>query len=412
MKKQFDRFILTGLVVQSTGGSIYSGEEKLPGDVTRPVLVKVLPALSKGNPSGEKRFIDEVRVLAALAGQPHVVTFYGMGITDNVPWIATEHAQANLTSQLGATPADPPSVVRMIEQVAQGLGALHAMQPPMLHNRLHPGSILVCAGNYYKVTDFGLASPWGAEPTLSLETIRYAAPELLNKEFGPVGPAADLYALGHIAYEMALGSKLHRQQFPAVWADAAKPADASPARWQAWHHSMPTVVPPAQEVVRGFPPSLGELIARLTAKPLASRYTSVSDLLSDLRSASLSGAPTTAPQATPQVTTPPPPPPRGFARSAPTSSSAGSLMPGPAISGFRPRQENPETAPPASPAPTGYTPPSGERFYIRLRDRTTGPFDLTVLQRMARQGQLSRLHQLSTDQQSWKPAASVEGLFG
>ena len=411
MKKQFDRFVLTSLVVQSTGGSVYAGDEKLPGDVTRPVLIKVLPALSKGNPAGEKRFIDEIRVLAALAGQPHVVTFYGMGIADNVPWIATEHAPATLTSMLAVAPTEARAVARMIEHVALGLSALHAMQPPMLHNRLHPGSILVCAGNHYKVTDFGLASPSGAEPTLSLETIRYAAPELLNKEFGRVGPAADLYALGHIAYEMALGSKLHRQQFPAVWADATKAADASPARWQAWHHSMPTVIPPAHDVVRGFPPSLGEVIARLTAKPLASRYASADELLADLRSAIQPGVVSTAtPEPVPQVPTGgPPPPPRSFVRSAPAAPAASFPPPAPAVSGFAPRQTGAQAAPPA---PAGYAPPAGEKFYIRLRDRTTGPFDLTVLQRMARQGQLSRLHQLSSDQQSWKPAASVEGLFG
>jgi len=409
MKKQFDRFVLTSLVAQSTGGSVYEGVEKLPGDMTRPVLVKVLPALSKGSPAAEKRFIEEIRVLAALAGQPHVVTFYGMGITDNVPWIATEHAAATSASILGATPAEPRAVARMIEHVAHGLSALHALQPPLLHNRLHPGSILVCAGNYFKVTDFGLASPFGAEPTLGLETIRYAAPELLNKEFGRVGPAADLYALGHIAYEVALGSKLHKQQFPAIWADATKPSDASPARWQAWHHSMPTVVPPAHEVVRGFPSSLGEVIARLTAKPLASRYASADELLADLRSANPPGVPTAAtPEVAPQLAGPPPPS-RSFVRSTAPSSGASHPPANPGISGFASRQPAAEAALPAS---AGYAPPAGERFYVRLRDRTTGPFDLTVLQRMARQGQLSRLHQLSIDQQSWKPAASIEGLFG
>ena len=37
---------------------------------------------------------------------------------------------------------------------------------------------------------------------------------------------------------------------------------------------------------------------------------------------------------------------------------------------------------------------------------------MTVLQQLARQGQISRLHQVSTDQQTWKPAASIDGLFG
>ena len=106
----------------------------------------------------------------------------------------------------------PREVGRVVEHVCHGLAALHGLQPPVLHNRLHPGNILACPANHYKVTEFGLAAPATAEPTLAMDSVRYASPELLNKEFGRVGPAADLYALGHVAYEMALGGKLHRQQ--------------------------------------------------------------------------------------------------------------------------------------------------------------------------------------------------------
>jgi len=41
---------------------------------------------------------------------------------------------------------------------------------------------------------------------------------------------------------------------------------------------------------------------------------------------------------------------------------------------------------------------------VRLRNRVTGPFDLASMQRQIRQGAVSRLHQVSTDQATWKPA--------
>src|SRR6266550_3991137 len=125
MKKSFDRFMLTQMIAQGAGGALYAGTEALPGGVTRPVMVKALPPLSKADPSGEKRFIDEIRILAALAGHPHVVTFYGMGITDGVPWIAMEQPAATLATMIGPEPAPPREVARMIEHVAQGLSALH-----------------------------------------------------------------------------------------------------------------------------------------------------------------------------------------------------------------------------------------------------------------------------------------------
>jgi len=404
MKKQFDRFILTDQVASGPGGTLFDGDEKLPGGVTRPVRVKVLSSLSRSDPTGEARFVDEVRTLAALASHPHVVTFYGMGISDGTPWIAMERPPATLEQLIGQGPVSSADVLRMIEQVARGVAALHALQPLRLHNRLSPASILVFdGGRHFKVSEFGLAAPPTAEPMLSAESVRYAAPELITPEAGKPGPSTDLYALGHVAYEMALGSKLHRQQFPAVADASGDLRSVNPAKWQAWHHSMPTIAAPVHEVIRGFPERLGQIIAKMTAKPMLARYPSAADLLSDLESALspsvASGAP---PVVTPPIAGGPggswrapagrPAPPIRFG--APSAPAGGGMAPPVAASG-------------------GMTVSTGnERYFIRLRNQTTGPFDVPTLQRMSRQGQFSRLHQVSTDQRAWKPAASVEGLFG
>src|SRR6266536_2951552 len=200
MKKQFDRFILTEQLAQGVGGTLFLGEERLPGGVSRAVQVKVLPAIAKSNPTAEARFFEEVKILAALAGQPHVVTFYGIGVADNVPWIATEHTPDPLASLLGQSPGAIADVRRLIGHVARGLGALHALQPLRLHNRLNPANVLLCPGKHFKVTEFGLAAPVSAEPMLSADSVRYAAPELISNEAGRPGPATDLYAMGHLAY--------------------------------------------------------------------------------------------------------------------------------------------------------------------------------------------------------------------
>jgi hypothetical protein len=52
------------------------------------------------------------------------------------------------------------------------------------------------------------------------------------------------------------------------------------------------------------------------------------------------------------------------------------------------------------------------RYWVRLRGKVTGPFDLPTLQRQVKQGQISRLHQLSADQVKWKQASEIEGLYG
>ena len=51
-------------------------------------------------------------------------------------------------------------------------------------------------------------------------------------------------------------------------------------------------------------------------------------------------------------------------------------------------------------------------WYVRDRDRVTGPFSREQLEAMRRRGQLSRFHQVSQDKQTWVNATIFAGLFG
>lgn len=50
-------------------------------------------------------------------------------------------------------------------------------------------------------------------------------------------------------------------------------------------------------------------------------------------------------------------------------------------------------------------------LYVRIRGRVHGPLDLEKLKALARKGQLSRIHEISSDQQAWQPAGSMPELF-
>jgi serine/threonine protein kinase len=396
--KKLDRFLLRDILSDGPAGTVYRAEEVLPGDNRRVVALKVLPGVPGGGVTGEseteRHFFGEVRVLAQLAVHPHVVTIYAMGITEGYPWLAMEYSGQTLLQHLAETPADPASVLRMLEHVAQGLLAMHSLKPPLIHQDLKPANILLDQAGNYKITDFSLATVTAANKTHGLATVRYAAPELLSSEFGRVGPATDLYALGHIAYEMALGSRLHRAQFPAVF-EGNPSKDPPPNKWMMWHASMGMKPASANEIARAFPPALAEVIARLMAKPPAQRYVAADELLSDLSVLrhETSASPSTAapshptPRHTPAaVSSPPPLPPETHAVPAAKSASA-SFNAG---------------------APSA----AGTRYWVRLRGKVTGPFDLPALQRQLKQGNLSRFHQVSTDQTTWKPATDIEGLYG
>jgi hypothetical protein len=52
-----------------------------------------------------------------------------------------------------------------------------------------------------------------------------------------------------------------------------------------------------------------------------------------------------------------------------------------------------------------------DQYYIRIRGRVQGPFDSEKLRQLARRGQFSRLHEVSTDGQQWQSAKDFPELF-
>jgi serine/threonine-protein kinase len=401
--KQLDRFILREIISDGPAGTVYKVDERLPGGNTRPVALKVLPAIVPGDKVAMERFNSEVRVLAQLTVQPHVVTIYSMGLTDVYPWLAMEYAPGTAERRIGEAPGDPAEVARLIEEVCRGLHAMHSLQPPLVHQDLKPSNILDANG-IYKITDFSLATVVAANRTHGLATVRYAAPELLSAEFGKVGPATDLYSLGHIAYEMALGTRKHRQQFKAVF-EGNTTKEPPPNNWMMWHASSGTKAAPVIETRREFPAGLSGIIERLMTKAPAQRYATAQQVLDDL--AALRSDTSRAFAVSPQ---PAPSPPQLEAAQHPIPT------PPPVVQDTGP-------IPLAEPAPVEPPIPraapqrpiaadSNTRYWVRLRGRVSGPYDLAAMQRMIRQGQLSRLHQVSTDQVTWKTASEIEGLYG
>ena len=100
----------------------------------------------------------------------------------------------------------------VLEQVCLGLRAAH--QAGVIHRDLKPANIMLVRAEDFEnpwhvvVTDFGLAHSNQEDASSWTQRMRpgtpaYMAPEQLEGK--PVGPQADLYALGGVMYEMATG---------------------------------------------------------------------------------------------------------------------------------------------------------------------------------------------------------------
>ena len=102
----------------------------------------------------------------------------------------------------------------------------------IVHGDIKPSNMLMDKRSWVKLGDFGLAQRAANDQGSLLKgTTKYMAPERLSDQFGPVGPASDLYSLGFSAYELMCGDRISRSLFPGL---SAFGRDKQMA-WMMWH---------------------------------------------------------------------------------------------------------------------------------------------------------------------------------
>jgi len=91
-------------------------------------------------------------------------------------------------------------------QILQGVADAHCNN--IIHRDIKPANILISASNEVKIIDFGISKFKGAGITLSgdiIGTIRYMAPEIIIRGARVADARCDIYSLGHVLYELAMG---------------------------------------------------------------------------------------------------------------------------------------------------------------------------------------------------------------
>jgi len=192
----------------------------------RHVALKVLrPYLSAS--LGPERFKREIDIAARLQ-HPNIVQIYDFGEAAGRPYFAFEFvAGGSLSEHLQGTPQLAGPAAKLVETLARSVHAAHVNG--VIHRDLKPANILLrdecknlspfgsrLASLVPMITDFGLAKCVGGDGEGSdfrghtvtgelLGTPSYMAPEQAMVPRHPVGPPADVYALGAILYELLTG---------------------------------------------------------------------------------------------------------------------------------------------------------------------------------------------------------------
>jgi serine/threonine protein kinase/WD40 repeat protein len=282
----------------------------------RIVALKMLLPAGAAVPELLARFRTEAEALARLR-HPNIVPIYDIGECQGRPFFTMEYvAGPNLAEYLAGRPQDPAASARLVEVLARTMDAVH--QAGLIHRDLKPANVLLAPNpksetrnpkqiqNFQeenpkpagrgvsdlsdsdlgivsgfgfrvsdfepRITDFGLAKDQTAEQKLTrsgvaMGTPSYMAPEQARSRRGAVGPAADVYALGAILYEMLTG----RPPF-----DADTPAETIV---QVLHDEP---LSPARLRPR-LPRDLVTICLKCLEKAPRRRYAGARDLAEDLR---------------------------------------------------------------------------------------------------------------------------------
>jgi eukaryotic-like serine/threonine-protein kinase len=193
------------------------------GGIDRDVAVKILHRELSGNAELVGRFHREAKVASRLV-HPNVVQVLMTGSLPVAPdarvggelYLVMEYLDGiSLLSALGAAGEDCAlpltRALHIALQACDAVGEAHAQG--IVHRDLKPENVMLVRrgedADYVKVLDFGIArvdwvhSEMATQAGLIFGTAKYISPE--GAEGQPVGPAADVYSLATIVYQMLSG---------------------------------------------------------------------------------------------------------------------------------------------------------------------------------------------------------------
>lgn len=272
-----DRFELLRLAGEGGMGQVWAALDRRLGET---VAIKTIQRGLAGETAGLARLQRELQ-LARRIGHPNVCRVYELfedpataRVFLTMQLLEGETLAARLRREGRLVPAE---ALRLFREIAAGLAEAHAAG--VVHRDLKPSNVMLtpdCSGQERAVVmDFGLArahQPSAAgelsatQPGLVMGTFDYMAPEQMRGE--PASPAADVYALGLLLFEMLDGQPpFHGRNTMDTWMRRIREGPPALAAGQR---------------IPGLDPRVDAVIARCLEYEPAARFASPLDAVAAL----------------------------------------------------------------------------------------------------------------------------------
>ncbi len=191
----------------------YGGMSTVQVAVDRRLERQVAVKLLAEHLADDSQFISRFRreaLSAARLVHPNIVQVFDFGL-DEVSgrhYIVMEYIQGRSGAEIlrEETRLGVSDTLELVDGACRGL--VHAHRMGVIHRDVKPGNILRSDDGAVKLADFGIAKAVGGTSQLTqagsvLGTAAYLAPEQASGT--EVGPAADMYGLGVVTYQLLAG---------------------------------------------------------------------------------------------------------------------------------------------------------------------------------------------------------------
>ena len=269
MAWQFGHYRMEGLIARGGMGEVHRAYDT---QHDRVVAVKLLNAHLVDDDDFRRRFTREARAAARLR-EPHVIPIHAFGEIDGRLYLDMRLVEGDDVSTVLTRhgPMPPASAIDLVAQVAGALDAAHA--DGLVHRDVKPSNVLLDAGGFAYLVDFGIARSMAANADITgtgipVGTVAYMAPERFEPD-GRVDHRADVYSLACLLYQCLTGTAPYPDQNPL-------------ALMQAHLNREP---PRLTDRRPDLPPALDHVIATGLAKNPGDRYQTAGALAAAARHA-------------------------------------------------------------------------------------------------------------------------------
>jgi len=249
-------------------GIVYLAEQV---DLGRRVALKFLKPELAGSASQRARLVVEATALARLQ-HPNIVQIFSTGTHEGRPFIVQEYVGGgSLDRKLTRQPAPARVAAEMVATLARAVEHAHGQR--IIHRDLKPSNVLLTLDGVPKISDFGLAKYTDLDGETNqtqsgaiVGSPSYMAPEQSLGKRGTIGPAADIYALGAILYEMLTGRPPFLAASTLETLEQVRSADPVPPR----------------QLQPGLPRDVETVCLKCLSKDPARRYATAAALADDI----------------------------------------------------------------------------------------------------------------------------------